>query len=64
MHMNRVFGLKKIDYDFHIHVLPGSKDSKQSVEDAIKTAKEAGLNTIAITDHDNIDSYILQVDSN
>ena len=50
------FGCKNITFDFHLHVMPGSPDSKQPVEAAIKTAKQAGLDTIAITDHNSIDS--------
>lgn len=50
------FGCKNITFDFHLHVMPGSPDSKQSVKAAIETAKQAGLDTIAITDHNSIDS--------
>lgn len=48
------FGCKNITFDFHLHVMPGSPDSKQSVKAAIETAKQAGLDTIAITDHNSI----------
>lgn len=50
------FGCKNITFDFHLHVMPGSPDSKQSVKAAIETAKQACLDTIAITDHNSIDS--------
>ena len=50
------FGCKNISFDFHIHTVLGSPDAKQSVKDAIATAKLAGLDTIAITDHNSIDS--------
>ena len=50
------FGCKNITFDFHLHVMPGSPDSKQSIKAAIETAKQAGLDTIAITDHNSIDS--------
>ena len=51
-----IFGCKNVTFDFHLHVMPGSPDSKQSVEAAIETAKQAGLETIAITDHNSINS--------
>ena len=46
-----------IDFDFHLHCLPGSIDSKQTVLEAVKTAKDNGIATIAITDHNSIESY-------
>ena len=41
--------------DLHTHT--NYSDGELSVEDNIKRAKELGLNGIAITDHDNIDSW-------
>lgn len=46
-----------IDFDFHLHCLPGSGDSKQTVLEAVKTAKDNGIATISITDHNSIESY-------
>ena len=45
-----------IDFDFHIHTIPGSRDSKQNVLEMLQTAKNAGITTVAITDHNNVSS--------
>ena len=45
-----------IDFDFHIHTIPGSRDSKQTVLEMLQTAKNAGITTVAITDHNNVSS--------
>jgi len=48
-------------YDLHCHTV-GSIDSPLHLEDAVKTAKERGLDGIAVTDHDNICEGPLNMD--
>ena len=40
--------------DLHVHT-NFSKDGESSVEEILKQAEEAGLDAIAITDHDSVD---------
>jgi hypothetical protein len=40
--------------DLHVHT-NYSKDGESTVEEILKTAEEAGLDVIAITDHDSVD---------
>ncbi len=40
--------------DLHVHT-NYSKDGESSIEDILKRAEEAGLDVIAITDHDSVD---------
>jgi len=48
-------------YDLHCHTV-GSIDSPMLLKDAVKMAKERGLDGIAITDHDNIYEGSLKMD--
>ena len=42
----------KPEYDFHIHtVLSGHADARQDVDTIVKTAENAGLRAIAVTEH-------------
>ena len=40
--------------DMHIHESTFSSDSKMTLEEIVKTAKERGLDGICITDHDSM----------
>lgn len=45
-----------IDFDLHVHTAPTSTCAKQTVEEAVTTAHNAGIKILAICDHNKIDA--------